>query len=118
MNEKIADLALRDVEFVIRVRRARGEVFGEGLFADPAWDILLQLCAASLQRRKLHLAGVVSDVPRSTLARWASVLEERGLIRCLADPARPSILWLSLSPAGECKMLGVFARLHQLHPVF
>ena len=116
MNALIADRALRDVELVIRVRRARAEVFGEGLFADPAWDILLQLCAASLQGRKLHLGDIASDVPRSTVARWAAVLEERGLICCSADPVASSTLWLSLSPAGDRKMSGVLARLHELHP--
>jgi len=116
VNEEMADRALRDVELVLRVRRARAEVFGDGLFADPAWDILLQLCAASLRGRKLHLGDIASGVPRSTVARWATVLEDRGLIRCSADPVASSTLWLSLSPTGECKMSGVLARLHELHP--
>jgi DNA-binding MarR family transcriptional regulator len=117
VNGDMAARAAQDVELVLRVRRARSEIFGPELFSDPAWDILLQLFEAGLRGRKLRLTDVAADVPPSTLARWAAALEERGLIRCESDPIASSTLWLTLSPSGELKMSGVLARLHELHPV-
>ena len=115
MNRELAARAARDLELVLRVRRARSQVFGAGLFSDPAWDILLQLCAAGWEARRLSLSDVATDVPRSTLARWAAVLEDRGLIRCELDPIASSTLWLSLTASGELKMSGLLASLHELH---
>lgn len=117
MNSDSAAQAVRDIDLVLRIRRSRADVFGAGLFSDPAWDILLQLCAATLGGRRLSLRDVATDVPRSTLARWAAVLEDRGLIRCETDPILSSTLWLSLTAQGERKMSGVLARLHELRPV-
>lgn len=117
MNGDFAARAARDVDRVLRIRRARAEVFGAGLFSDPAWDILLQLFSATLRGSRLCLREVESDVPESTLARWAAVLEDKGLIHCEADPALSSTLWLSLSSQGELRMSGLLARFHELHPV-
>ena len=102
---------------ILRLRRSRSDQLGSGLFSDPAWDILLQLFAAKLRGHKLRLAEVAADVPSSTLARWATLLQERGLISCAADAVTPSILWIALSPSGAAKMSKLFATRHPKHRV-
>ena len=85
---------------ILQIRRRRSEVFGEGLFSDPAWDILLELFAARLANRRLELSDLASIAPKSTLARWVAVLEERGLVACDLDALCPDRFWIALS--GQC----------------
>jgi hypothetical protein len=70
------------IQSVLSVRRARARIFGENLFSDPAWDMILELYAANLSGRSLPLRelAVTTETPVSTTARWASILEEIGLI--------------------------------------
>lgn len=101
------------IESILRLRRARAEIFGADLFGDLAWDILLQLFAGRLGGRKLKLRELAIAAPKSTVARWAAVLEERGLVRCDVDYFNPADLWLELSPEGGAKMDELFrTRLH------
>jgi len=93
-----------DVDLILALRRARSEILGEGLFSDPAWDMLLQLFAAKLRGSDVSLTDLVTDVPDSTRARWAGLLQERGLITCRADALIPSVLWIELSARGSMKM--------------
>lgn len=100
---------------ILRLRRARKDVFGAGLFDDLAWDILLQLYAASLGSRKMRLADLGDIAPKSTLARWIAVLEERGLVSCGLDALKPANLWVELTNVGEAKMARLFWSLPQFH---
>lgn len=100
---------------ILRLRRARADVFGTGLFDDLAWDILLQLYAASLGNRKIRLSDLDDIAPKSTLARWTSVLEERGLVSCGLDAFKPCNMWIELTNAGEAKMARLFRSLPHSH---
>lgn len=96
---------------ILRLRRARTDVFGAGLFDDLAWDVLLQLYAASLGNRKMRLSDLGDIAPKSTIARWIAVLEERGLVSCGLDVVKPANLWVELTNAGEAKMARLFRSL-------
>src|SRR5688572_19873572 len=48
----------RRLESIIRHRRARQEHFPDGLFADPAWDILLNLALARHQQRRVCVSSL------------------------------------------------------------
>ena len=85
------------IESILQVRRKRAELFGAGLFSDPAWDILLELFAAELGKRKIGLADLAPIAPRSTLARWLAKLEEMSLVVCDVDPLQPEHFWVALS---------------------
>jgi len=100
---------------ILRLRRARIDEFGAGLFDDLAWDILLQLYAARLGNRRMRLADLGDIAPASTLARWTAVLEERDLISCGLDPLKPCDMWIELSNAGEVKMARLFRSLLHSH---
>jgi hypothetical protein len=100
---------------ILRLRRARSDLFGAGLFDDFAWDILLQLYAASLGNRKLSLADLDDIAPRSTLARWTAVLEERGLVSCGLDNLSPGNLWIELTSDAEVRMAKLFRSLPRFH---
>lgn len=75
----VAPEALRQV---IKRRRARELCFPAGLFADPAWDILLDLTVARIERQDLSVTDVcvAAAVPQTTALRWIGTLEREGLI--------------------------------------
>ena len=67
---------------IIYVRRLRETVFSPELFADPAWDMLLDLCLARLEDRKTSVSSllIAAAVPSSTALRWLKLLENEGII--------------------------------------
>lgn len=74
---------------VIRNRGDRRELFKFDQFADPAWDILLDLACARLSGKTVPVlsACAAAGVPTSTALRWIRVLVEEGLIRRWSDPS-------------------------------
>ena len=65
-----------------RERRLRERHFDEPLFADPAWDILLDLYASRGEGRKVSVrsACIAAAVPPTTALRCLKHMEELGLI--------------------------------------
>ena len=96
------------LQSIMEMRRRRSAVFGEGLFSDPAWDILLELFAAELDGRSLGLSDLAHIAPRSTLARWLTALEERGLVLC-GGPLRPDEMRIALSRACSATMARILS---------
>ena len=76
------------VRHVIRMRRLREEVIGQNLFADPGWDILLDLTLARLEGRQTSVSSlcIAASVPTSTALRWIRSLQKAGIIARNADP--------------------------------
>ena len=109
-NVTDAELA-RVVREVIRSRKRRGEFFQQELFGEPAWDILLELYAASLARRKTSISGAchMSGVPPTTALRWIGRLEELGLVQRSADQVDNRRFWLSLTPRTRTALRAYFA---------
>lgn len=76
------------IRAIIRARRQRDQFFPGGLFADPAWDMLLDLMAARLERRKVAVSSlcIAAAVPPTTALRWIKNLTDDGLFTRVADP--------------------------------
>lgn len=81
-----ADAAL--IRAMVRARRARSMHLPPDLFADPVWDMLLDLMAARIEGRKVAVSSLcaAAAVPPTTALRWIGVLSERGLVVRVADP--------------------------------
>jgi hypothetical protein len=101
-------LVEQQLSSIVELRRARADMFGADLFADPAWDILLQLFAARFGGRRLGLDDLVAVCPRTTLARWTAVLERRGLVVCNLDCSDPQNFSLEISADAAAKMSILF----------
>lgn len=84
-NQPVAET---DIRALLKLRRNRGRFFKSELFADPAWDILLDLYAARLGQQKISVGSLCSAaaVPATTALRWISLLESQDLIERKADP--------------------------------
>jgi DNA-binding MarR family transcriptional regulator len=91
---------------IIRMRRKRDQFFEKELFADPAWDILLELYLGELNQQRVTITSLcaASAVPPTTGLRWIATLEARGLINRRADPIDGRRVFMSLSPDGLQKM--------------
>jgi len=70
------------VRAILRLRRLRGLHFEPALFADPAWDILLDLAAARIEGRMVAVSSlcIAAAVPATTALRWISQMTEQGLL--------------------------------------
>ncbi|WP_404335543.1 MarR family transcriptional regulator [Sphingomonas sp. MMS12-HWE2-04] len=81
-------------------RRQRDRYFPGTLFADPAWDVLLDLYVAGLENRRVSVSNVclAAAVPTTTALRWIGLLEEEGLVQRFDDPGDRRRAYLQLAP--------------------
>ena len=91
-----------------RKRRSRERIFGRSdLFADPAWDILIDLFIAYEEGQGISISSacIASAVPTTTALRWLKLLEEEGHISRINDPsdARRVNLYLSETSANKVR---------------
>jgi DNA-binding transcriptional ArsR family regulator len=85
----------------IRARRLRGDYLPADLFADPAWDMLLDLMAARLEGKRVAISSlcIAAAVPMTTALRWIGVLAEGGLVVRVADPGDGRRAYVELAEA-------------------
>ncbi len=99
-----------DLRRAIKARRNRDQFLPGHLFADPAWDMLLELYAAELDQTRLAVS-ILCDraaVPATTALRWISTLEKEGLIDRRGDPLDARRIFVRLSAMGVISMEGYF----------
>lgn len=96
------EIAATEIRSVIRARRMRAQYFAEELFADPAWDMLLDLFAADLERRRVSVSSlcIAAAVPPTTALRWIGTLHDAGLFERQADPSDRRRAYIGLSAKG------------------
>lgn len=96
------EISAAEIRAVIRARRMRAQFFADELFADPAWDMLLDLFAAQLERRQVSVSSlcIAAAVPPTTALRWIGTLHEAGLFERQADPTDRRRAYIGLSVKG------------------
>ena len=99
-----------EVRSVLAARRTREAMIGAALFADPAWDMLLELYLARLEQRRVSTSQLVlaSVVPSTTALRWIDKIESIRLARRVGDPFDRRRLWVELTALGAAKMDSFF----------
>lgn len=100
---------------MIRARRLRTHFFRADLFADPAWDMLLDLMAARLEGKKVAVSSlcIAAAVPPTTALRWLGVLNEHSLVVRVADPEDGRRVHVELGEA-TARALGAWLRQTQM----
>lgn len=100
-----------EIRQVIRARRLRDKQFGKGLFEDPAWDMMLDLFAAQLERAQVSVSSlcIAAAVPSTTALRWIARMTEAGLFERQPDPFDRRRAFMALSPSGLEGMRGYVA---------
>lgn len=96
-----------DIRTMIRFRRQRDAVFGDGLFADPVWDMMLDLAAARLEGTQVAVSSlcIAAAVPPTTALRWIAALTEAGTIVRVPDADDRRRVFLELSDAASATVL-------------
>jgi len=104
------DIAREQVQAVIRARRARARFFSEELFADPAWDMLLDLTQAEIAQVRVPVSSlcIAAAVPATTALRWITTLTDNGIFLRRADPHDGRRVFVELAPATSQAMLAYF----------
>ena len=91
------------VRQVIRARRIRARFFDELLFADPAWDMLLDLLQAEIAQHRVPVSSlcIAAAVPPTTALRWIKTMTDAGLFLRRSDPHDGRRVFVELSPGAS-----------------
>lgn len=102
------------IKHVLKARRMRERYFDADLFADPAWDILLDLLHADLCQHRVSITSLcnAASVPATTALRWISTLTNLGLIQRRPDPRDGRRVFIEFTPTARDKMYSYFAELN------
>lgn len=118
-SDPVARQSLPDPRYVreiIRRRQARARFFDGDLFADPAWDMLLDLTAAYAEHRRVSVTSlcIASGVPTTTALRWVRQMTDAGLFERVKDSSDRRRAFVSLSDSARDAMATYFASLGKL----
>ena len=104
-------LSVEIVRSVIRARRLRARYFHEELFADPAWDMLLDLLQAEIAQLRVPVSSlcIAAAVPATTALRWLKTMVSQGLFHRRADPHDGRRVFVELAPEASQALRRYFA---------
>lgn len=88
---------------MLRQRRMREQYFPADLFADPAWDMLLDLYAAWLERQPVSVSSlcIAAAVPATTALRWIKTMTDAGLFLREDDPHDGRRIFIALAEGAS-----------------
>jgi DNA-binding MarR family transcriptional regulator len=107
----VPDVSVESVRSVIRARRLRSRFFAEDMFADPAWDMLLDLLQAEIAQLRVPVSSlcIAAAVPATTALRWLKNMTDQGLFVRRADPHDGRRVFVELSREASVAMRRYFA---------
>jgi len=100
----------RLVRRIIRQRQLRARFFDSELFADPAWDMLLDLAAARAEHTRVSVTSlcIASGVPPTTALRWIGQMTEVGLLERVKDESDRRRVFIALTDRAADAMARYF----------
>jgi len=103
----------RLVRRIIRQRQLRARFFDGDLFADPAWDMLLDLTAARAEHVRVSVTSlcIASGVPPTTALRWIGQMTSAGLLERVEDETDRRRAFIALTDRAAEGMARYFAEL-------
>lgn len=101
----------RLVRRILRQRQLRARFFDAELFADPAWDMLLDLTASRAEHERVSVTSlcIASGVPCTTALRWISQMTRAGLLQRVEDDSDRRRAFITLSDNAADAMARYFA---------
>lgn len=106
-------LRARQIRLMIRRRRLRDQFFPADLFADPAWDMLLDLYAAQLEGQPVSVSSlcIAAAVPATTALRWIKTMTDAEIFERQADPHDGRRVFIAMGAKAEAAMARYFEAL-------
>lgn len=101
----------------IKERSRRRQHFPTVEFADPAWDILLDLYHAELRQFRVSKTSlcIAANVPPTTALRWIDKMVEDGVLCSARDPLDARRVFMSLSNEMSLAMKCFYQSKHDLN---
>lgn len=114
--ERVTRPALPDprlVRRIIRHRQLRARYLSGELFADPAWDMLLDLLAARAEHARVSVTSlcIASGVPPTTALRWIAQMTEMGLLIRTDDDTDRRRAFITLTDKAADALARYFAEI-------
>jgi hypothetical protein len=97
-DDKLAALATS----IYRTRQQRRKYFDPALFAEPAWDMLLDLFINRVRGARVSTTSLclAAGAPQATGVRWIGLLVAQGLIRRYRAPDDARLMLVDITPQG------------------
>ncbi|MBA3512389.1 MarR family transcriptional regulator [Sphingomonas sp.] len=107
----VPEVSAEMVRTVIRARRLRSRYFDENIFADPAWDMLLDLLQAEIAQLRVPVSSlcIAASVPATTALRWLKSMTQQGMFVRRADPHDGRRVFVELAPQTSQSLRRYFA---------
>lgn len=107
----LPEISAEMVRTVIRARRLRSRYFDDEMFADPAWDMLLDLLQAELAQHRVPVSSlcIAAAVPATTALRWLKTMTQQGMFVRRADPHDGRRVFVELAPNASQSLRRYFA---------
>ena len=115
-RQDVPEVSAETVRAVIRARRLRARYFPEDMFADPAWDMLLDLLQAEIAQLRVPVSSlcIAAAVPATTALRWLKTMVGEGLFVRRADPHDGRRVFVELAPQTSHALRRYFAEVGQV----
>lgn len=96
---------------LIKARQLRMRFLDAELFADPAWDILLDLAAARAERQQVCVTSlcIAAGVPATTALRWIRQMVDADLLVRVSDPHDRRRAYIALADSTADALARYFA---------
>jgi DNA-binding MarR family transcriptional regulator len=109
----------RLVRRIIRQRQLRGRFLDAELFADPAWDMLLDLAASRGEGKRVSVTSlcIASGVPPTTALRWIGQMVETGLFVRVCDGSDRRRAFIELTDKAVDGLSRYFSEIALTEPV-
>lgn len=108
----IPDTLLEAAKHEYKARRQREAIFGPGMFADPSWDLLLDLFIADIEGRSVSVSSacVAAAVPATTALRHVCHLVDKGLLVRSPHPEDRRCTYIGLTGEAKAQMMEYFSQ--------
>lgn len=112
-SSKASTRERQELRRLVELHRIRLGHFGERMFVEPIWSMLLDLFENDLLDRPVSVSSLyqIPEVPISTALRRIDDLEESGWISRYPDPLDGRRTLVCLTGYGKSRMTGYFSEL-------
>lgn len=116
VEKAVPAITAAQVRDLLRARRIRADFLPGDLFADPAWDMMLDLLAARLDHERVSVSSlcIAAAVPPTTALRWIHTLTDKGLVQRQADPHDGRRVFIALAQEAADALIRWFGATRRL----
>jgi hypothetical protein len=107
----------RLIRRILSARQQRARFFDAELFADPAWDMLLDLTASRAEHKRVSVTSlcIAAGVPPTTALRWIGQMQHAGLFERVEDTMDRRRAFIGLTDSAAEAMARYFPAIGELN---